>query len=195
MKIMTYSKYGNKICYLDKTLNEKYQALPEGENPLDYHKFDSELEREVYLDLSTWISTYNFTFTTLDKPFRLTLDRQIKIPLISDLKHNIYVNHIVDFEIMLVVFSKERNHSWIPANGFYVEAKGVPTEEAVLKWKIMESRYGYFESGKYLVVGGGKKPKQAINNHYIVSTKVALQSLTRSINTFIDAYECINGVF
>jgi hypothetical protein len=191
---MAYSKYGNKICYLDKELKECYSSIPDGENPLNYQKFDSELERQVYLDLYNWIEDRNVHFLECNKPFVLELERQVDIPLISKSEnpYDICVKHIVDFTVSLFADNKRLLNSKL-LQTYYVEAKGIPTPECVLKWKMLEVKYGYFDSGKYLVVGNNRVQKQTINGHQIMQSKVALQSLGKSINTFIDAYESIHG--
>ena len=189
---MGYSKYGNKVCYLGKFVFEKHISIPEGENPLNFLKFDSELERQVYLDLHEWLKDKNLEFNYGNKPFRLELNRQVKIPLINDLKYGIEVNHFVDFSITLYSSNSTGNKV---LQTYYIEAKGLPTADAILKWKVMEVKYGYFDKGKYLVVGSNsKKLKQTIPNNWIMSIATCLKSVDKSIDIFIDAYECINGV-
>jgi len=193
------AKYGNKICYLDKERLEPYNSIPDGEHSYDYERFDSALERAIYLSLISWIGLKNNHYSSSGKPFKLIIERQERIPLISK-EHNIarvQVDHIVDFMVTLLLTSTPRNQLAInqtrKLQEYYIEAKGIVTAECSLKWKILEARYAYFHSGHYLVVGNTNKARCSIAKYPILEITPTLVKLAKSVLYYTDAWESVNG--
>jgi hypothetical protein len=191
-KPASYRKHGNHKAFI-KVLDHENAIytpyLPRQLESTPCHEFDSILEARVYLELDSLVNTLNRNLAQRNPNLYLVLTRQASINLLPSHLKLIKLTHVADFAITLRTAVTDSN----PIGTWYVEAKGKPTDVAVVKWKVMEANLALFEHRLYFVLGTPKKPTQTIPGYEVTPIACGLNQINQAIKDFLVAYESING--